>query len=149
MSAIYTDATTLWARALRRVTRKPNGCWYFTGSTNSRGYGLIASGRKGRTITTHRLALMATTGLDDHAAVDHTCHNADTTCPGGPDCQHRRCVNPAHLEAVTVAVNNARAAARKNHCAQGHPLTTRTRGDRIVRCCRTCENAARRARTAA
>lgn len=58
--------------------------------------------------------------------VDHACHSADMSCPGGPSCLHRRCVNPAHLELVTLAENKARGRspaainARKDRCFRGH-----------------------------
>jgi hypothetical protein len=35
-------------------------------------------------------------------------------------CIHHNCVNPDHLEAVTVAENNRRLGEAKTHCAQGH-----------------------------
>lgn len=41
--------------------------------------------------------------------VDHTCHEADASCPGGVGCLHRLCVNPAHLEEVTNRENRRRA----------------------------------------
>jgi hypothetical protein len=98
----------LWARLLRRVTRTPEGCWRFTGSVNSRGYGLVANGVKGQTITAHRLAVLFRDGsVPDGMTIDHQCHDSQV-CAGGPKCPHRRCVNPSHLEVMTNAANNAR-----------------------------------------
>jgi hypothetical protein len=37
--------------------------------------------------------------------VDHTCHNPDSSCPGGKACWHRPCGNGRHLRAVTNAEN--------------------------------------------
>lgn len=91
-------------------------------------------------------------GLD----LDHECHNRDLTCPGGPSCLHRRCVNPAHLRPATRQVNRQQGRTSgmpdinraKTHCPQGHPYS----GDNLilrirkpqgwkVRICRTCESA--------
>lgn len=36
-------------------------------------------------------------------------------------CRVRACVNPSHLEAVSIAENNRRAAAARTHCRNGHP----------------------------
>lgn len=61
-------------------------------------------------------------------------------------CPHRICVNPAHMEPVTLAENKRRGMsppainARKTHCIHGHELTL----DNLVTCklpwrkCRTC-----------
>lgn len=98
----------LWARLLRRAVRTPEGCWRFTGSVNSRGYGLVASGVKGQTITAHRLSVTFRDGsVPDGMTIDHQCHDV-RFCAGGPRCPHRRCVNPAHLVVMTNAENNAR-----------------------------------------
>ena len=67
-------------------------------------------------------------------------------------CRVRSCINPAHLEAVTHAVNNARSnsasalAARKTHCAHGHEFSeANTYCWRGHRKCRPCRNARLRA----
>lgn len=72
-------------------------------------------------------------------------------------CRNRSCVNPFHLEAVTVRENlmrgfcQASINAKKTHCPRGHPLSGenlfpswRKKGSRS---CRTCgvESHARRA----
>jgi hypothetical protein len=60
--------------------------------------------------------------------VDHVCHSFDLECCGGPSCLHRRCKNPAHLEAVTPQENTLRSRgipainAHKTHCQNGHPF---------------------------
>jgi len=79
--------------------------------------------------------------------VEHLCHTAARdSCPSGPACLHRRCINPAHLGLLTpgqnaLAGNSIWALnARKTHCKRGHPfdeantyITYRGRRD-----CRAC-----------
>src|SRR5579884_2271557 len=45
--------------------------------------------------------------------VDHWCHTEDLTCPGGDACEHRRCMNGAHLSWVSPRVNSLRMQIRK------------------------------------
>lgn len=105
MSTIYADPHHLWARLLRRVERHPSGCWIFPGSTNSRGYGLVCSGRKNKNVLTHRLAVIVRDGgIPDGMTVDHQCHDSQT-CRLANACPHRRCVNPAHLKVMTAGDN--------------------------------------------
>jgi hypothetical protein len=82
---------------------------------------------------------VASAGLDiaPGLTVDHLCRNT-------------RCVNPAHLEAVTNEVNIKRAAQSRTHCSQGHKFTAEStyfRKDRPGhKHCRTCDIARKRAR---
>lgn len=61
--------------------------------------------------------------------MDHTCHNADLSCPGGKQCRHRSCCNWNHLVAKTPAQNSDSAneprkrGKYKIECKQGHPFT--------------------------
>jgi hypothetical protein len=140
-------------------TGGPDACWPWRGSLAD-GYGRI-----GKTGTqAHRLAYeLMRQPIPDGLVIDHTCHN-DTNCPGGEACEHRRCVNPDHLQPVTQGVNllrsrNTRANvnAAKTHCAQGHKYTPENTRRSIGatgprRDCRTCtreRSAARRRKTAA
>lgn len=120
-----------------------NDCWLWPGGKNAYGYGTIATGgRGGGESLVHLVAYRLTYGeIPDGLHVDHTCHGADLECPGGKTCPHRRCLNPAHLEAVTQAENNRRMQARKLKCPEGHPLE----GENLYvapatghRECRTC-----------
>lgn len=132
----------------------PNGCWEFTGWIHPHGYGQI-----GRNIRAHRLAWEIANGrpVPPGLVIDHQCHNLDVACEDNSECQHRRCVNPAHLEAVTQRINNVRghgiahAHSVKTHCDNGHEFTeanTYYRRDRFGRECRACRRDFMRKRNA-
>ena len=82
------------------------GCWFWTRALRT-GYGRFKI--RGRYYSAHRLAYEWLEGpIPEGLTLDHTCHGADALCPGGHTCRHRRCVNTAHLEPVTMTVNLAR-----------------------------------------
>lgn len=119
------------ARFWRKVV-KTSTCWVWTAATNSTGYGCV--GIEGRRYLAHRVAYQALVGpIPEGLTIDHLCFN-------------KLCVNPEHLEPVTAAENNRRAAARITRCLRGHELA----GDNLIvtsrgsRNCRTCTNARRR-----
>lgn len=102
-------------------------CWDWSGHL-SEGYPRI--GMNGRLVLVHRWWYAFLNGpIPDGLTIDHACHNG-TGCPGGPTCPHRRCLNPSHLEAVTLRENNRRSSphghgmgrvnAAKTHCKRGH-----------------------------
>lgn len=108
-------------------------CWEWTGNTTN-GYGMVKSHR-GRAITAHRAMYEIMIGpIPSDCNIDHLCRN-------------RRCINPAHLEAVSPTVNILRGYgppamnARKSACHNGHALS----GNNLVverdgrRRCRTCQ----------
>jgi hypothetical protein len=121
-----------WANV---ATGGPEECWPWTGSLTPDGYGINVA---------HRKAYELAHGpISDGLVVDHTCHN-DTDCPGGYECPHRRCQNPAHLEAVSRGENVRRGRtgfdeSTRTHCPHGHeytPENTRIyRGNRFCRAC--------------
>lgn len=126
----------------------PGGCWWWTASLTHAGYG-----RWGESSTpkgyaqAHRTSYGWLVGpIPEGMELDHTCHNADPTCPAGDACLHRRCVNPAHLEPVTHRENGRRGMgfagtrSRQTHCKRGHlfdEANTYITG-RGTRCCRAC-----------
>jgi hypothetical protein len=59
------------------------------------------------------LAQRAAAARLDEPEVDHRCHNEDLHCPGGPQCQHRLCMNGDHHQWVPRAINRARMEVHK------------------------------------
>lgn len=118
----------------KRIEPEPNSsCWVWVGWRRSRlGYGGIY--RNGRTSDAHRYVYERLIGPIPHGLqIDHLCR-----VPA--------CVNPAHLEPVTMQENVRRGYgfsamnARKTHCPRGHPFNeTNTRvGKTGSRFCRLC-----------
>jgi len=112
--------------------RKTSGCWEWTACRTKSGYGIIGAG--GRHAYAHRVAYELCVGpIPEGLTLDHLCRN-------------RGCVNPAHLEPVTMRENLRRGdspvgrEARQTHCLRGHPLSgpnlrTDRRGHRYCRAC--------------
>lgn len=154
----------IWAR----TEPGPGDCILWTGPIDSQGYGHVSAYRATDGVhvgpCAHTVIYEATNGhgrLPGHE-VDHTCHSGDLGCHGGPSCAHRRCINPAHLEQVTIRENRQRAlrnhpCARKTHCNKGHEFTDENTyrfpsspGHRYCKTCtRATNNAAYHARRAA
>jgi hypothetical protein len=128
--------------------RGPDECWPWLGGLTPDGYGAMS--RPKQIILAHRKVWELTNGpIPEGLTVDHTCHNRDKACRGGKTCLHRRCCNPAHLDAVSLAVNVARAIARRERCQHGHPLDGIFPADKWrktpTRYCKTCYYARQRA----
>lgn len=105
------------------------GCWEWTGRLNPKGYGKIHADRYRRV---HRVAYECFVGpLIEGLTIDHLCKN-------------KRCVNPKHLEQVTLAENMARAGLTvpgASHCINGHEYTeenTYRSPNKNGRNCRQC-----------
>jgi hypothetical protein len=115
---------------------KTGDCWMWTGRVDKYGYGRLSPHRA------HRLAYQTFIGaIPAGMQVDHRCHNEDADCPGGRVCLHRRCVNPAHLQLLTLEGNAAAARSSRRFCANGHEFTPEnsyTRPDDGYRKCRRC-----------
>ena len=119
--------TTFFAKA-----KKIGDCLVWQGSKYQNGYGKL-----NKTMA-HRIAYSLVKGeIPTSMCLDHLCKN-------------RSCVNPDHLEIVTLVENVMRGEsqhaknARKTHCKHGHEFTkenTYRRADRVTRECRICRNA--------
>ena len=113
-----------------------SGCWIWTGQIMWSGYPLIKNENR-RTTRAHRVAHELFKGpIPKGLTIDHLCRN-------------RACVNPNHLEAVSIHANTMRSQislstinAKKTHCVHGHLLDkVNKQGSRIHRSCRICNNA--------
>lgn len=126
-----------------KVQKLDNGCWQWVGRLDSKGYGALSW--MGRGDKAHRVAYRLLVGeIPDGMTIDHLCHNADNSCLRDLACLHRRCVNPEHLEPVSLAENIKRrppiGPARAAHCKRGHPFNEvntyiRKDGRRLCRAC--------------
>lgn len=112
-----------WSKAIP----EPNsGCWIWIAATWGR------SGEYGhyRESSSHITAFVAAGNvIPDGFVLDHKCRNT-------------LCCNPAHLEAVTNAVNVQRGASGDlvTHCPNGHEYTEENTIRSPRRKCRTCHN---------
>lgn len=120
-------------RFLSKFVKSDDGCWLWTSTLNTNGYGQIRV--QGTMSAAHRLSYQHFVGpVPEGLELDHLC-------------RVRNCINPAHLEPVTHAENvrrgNSGANSRsKTHCPYGHlyegdNLAFRTNGRH--RRCRECE----------
>lgn len=100
-----------------------NGCWHWAGARWANGYGKTSIEIHGTRLA-HRAFYVEHVGsIVDGLDIDHQCHNRDSDCQRGVTCEHRRCVNPAHLEPVSRQVNLTRAIVSQTVCSRGHDLS--------------------------
>jgi hypothetical protein len=116
----------------------PGGCWLWIGSRRGKGYGRTFA--NGHIVLAHRVAYELFVGpIPEAMVIDHLCRNPS-------------CVNPDHLEAVTMRENTLRGVgpsavnAAKASCRRGHPLDDAnvyvSGGRRHCRACRHARGAA-------
>lgn len=103
-----------WATASRRFwskVEKTDTHWLWTGNSVRNGYGYFNI-TEGVGRLAHRFAYEELVGeIPEGLTIDHLC-------------RVRACVNPAHLEAVTLQENIRRIPhpnSAKTHCPKGHP----------------------------
>ncbi|GAB3169889.1 sigma factor [Streptomyces incanus] len=122
--------SALLGRLMAKTTPGPNGCVIFTGSTVE-GYGQIFAA--GRRELTHRVAYLLLVGeIPEGMRVSHLCHTADTSCPGGKACLHRRCINRDHLTARSQSDVSREGHGRKMKPAGSARLTRRERDEQVA-----------------
>jgi hypothetical protein len=80
----------------QHYTKIPCGCWLWTGYRDRKGYAKIRNDQ-GKKVWAHRFSYEMHNGpIQEGMTVDHTCRRTS-------------CVNPDHLELVTLEENNRRA----------------------------------------
>jgi hypothetical protein len=98
-------------RFLKKIRVSNSGCWEWMGGLDKKGYGHFAETHR-KSVMAHRFSYKWFRGeIPIGLHLDHLCRNP-------------KCVNPDHLEAVTIKENLNRGIHRntqKMHCPQGHP----------------------------
>lgn len=136
----------IFDRLLPKLRHTDTGCIEWSGSVDSKGYGIIGKGgRGGGIVRVHRFVYETIHGcVPDGLELDHLCRN-------------KRCCRISHLEPVTHRENILRGMApsaihaRKTHCPKGHEYRVSTQlhpnGKRgIWRKCRQCNTDQKRAK---
>jgi hypothetical protein len=121
-------------RLFSRVLITP-GCWWWLGTLDGHGYGVLGRGSRGAgNIGAHRAMWELLIGpVPDGMVFDHLCRNPP-------------CVNPEHGEIVTPGENTRRGYSAsvlhslRDTCGEGHPKDgwTKRRTGSAHRYCKTC-----------
>jgi len=105
----------LWERVDKSAG--PDGCWLWTGSSCSLGYGHIGAKPRFTTVLVHRIVYELTYGdVPDSIKILHRCDNP-------------RCCNPAHLFPGTLGENNKDRSSKgrtRNAVGESNPLAKLT-----------------------
>lgn len=119
---------TPMGRFLAKISFDRSGCWLWTAALQYEYGSFTAPGR--RSVLAHRWAYEQLRGpIPEGLTLDHLCGV-------------KRCVNPDHLEPVTIGENVRRWSSKRTTCPQGHAY------DYVApdgwRGCRLCRKAAKR-----
>lgn len=102
-------------RIRSKIAVEPSGCWRWTGALNAKGYGegygQVTHG--GKPVYAHRLTyqllvdptLVLRPGHGGEPQLDHVAERCEL---------HRACVNPSHLEPVTLRTNLQRGRVNRH-----------------------------------
>jgi hypothetical protein len=122
--------------------RQLNGCWMWIGAKNRLKYGLIQITQHPPTaMSAHRVSYeLLKSKIPFGLTIDHLCKNPS-------------CVNPDHLETVTLKINILRGTSpsakesKQTHCKRGHILVPENllpssikNGKRECRICQSIRN---------
>ena len=114
--------------ALAQFEPEPNsGYWIWLGTRDCDGYGVARI--KQKACRAHRVIYEALVGVIGEDTLNHLC-------------RVRACVNPKHLEPVSIGVSSLRGFgpsalnARQTHCKRGHELGKWNKGHRFCRICK-------------
>lgn len=121
-----------------RYVVNSKGCWVWQGSLDKDGYGTFFL--RGAPRRAHRVGYYSVHGeIKDGNVVNHVCRNPS-------------CVNPQHLQSITVLENNIKDTtsityinSQKVTCPKGHSYDkTVTYAGKTQRVCTVCYNEAKR-----
>lgn len=140
------DRQPFLERVMKFITAADSGCWEWTGYLE-KGYGVTHyyenGAEKHKYMGAHRAMYLELRGPIPHGLyIDHLCRNP-------------ACVNPMHLEPVTMVENFRRSPltlmvinSKKTHCPAGHKYSQENLCSyflrRGARRCKICDNARRR-----
>jgi|ERR1035437_6160 hypothetical protein len=141
---VLMDTHELPARLVKKYEIQEDGCWLWVAAKDRGGYGVVRF--NGKACRAHRVMYELLIGpIPDGLVIDHLC-------------KVRACVNPVHMEPVTIAENTFRGtiyirkaewAASITHCPFGHPYDeSNTDYQPHGRRCRQCHNRRERERQA-
>ena len=104
----YLRGHAAWKNSGPKWLVNESGCWVWQRHTDKQGYARGGFHSLGYELPqlAHRVLYEQRFGrIPEGVILDHRCHTDDLSCPGGPGCPHRLCVNPEHLEPVTHLEN--------------------------------------------